>query len=120
MPGGYQLMLNGQPADQDLYTALSSVEVEESMDMPAAVQLNLPVNRSKNGDLTYISDGRFMPLIGLSVITTTGGGSGAAGAIGGARASTGFPGRLRPKRRSQINKQKRSDKDQERACFPDS
>ena len=40
MPGGYQLLLNGQPAETDLYTSIASLEVEESMDLPAAVQID--------------------------------------------------------------------------------
>ena len=41
MPSSYQLLLNGQPADPDLYTLIASLEVEESMDLPAAVQIDV-------------------------------------------------------------------------------
>jgi hypothetical protein len=83
MSGTYQLVLNGQPADQDLYTAITSLEVEESMDMPAAMQLNVPVARSSDGDLIYVSDARFAPLAPVAVVATPGAG-GASGAAGGA------------------------------------
>lgn len=83
MPGGYQLMLNGQPADQDLYTAITQIEVEESMDLPGAMQLTVPVVRSQGGDLNYVSDSRLMPLVNIAVVATPGG-SGTGGAVGGA------------------------------------
>src|SRR5262249_23687840 len=90
--GGYQLMLNGPPADQDLYTAITSLEVEESMDMPGAGQLSIPITRADDGDLNYVSDGPFGRLASLAVVTTATGGSGgaapaaASAALGGGNA----------------------------------
>jgi phage protein D len=81
----YQIMIGGQPADADLYTALTSVEVEENMDLPGAVQLNIPVNRSPSGDLTYVSDPRFEPLTNLAVVVTPA--SGTSGGLAGAASS---------------------------------
>ena len=92
MPSTYQIFLNGQPADADLYTALSSLEVEESMDLPGAVQLTLPVTCA-TGDLTYVSDSRFQPMANLAVVVTPAAGSAAGspaaalGAAASARAS---------------------------------
>jgi phage protein D len=83
MASSYQLLLGGQQADPDLYTLIVSVEVEESMDMPSAVQIVVPVARSSGGDLTYVSDPRFVPLASIAVVATAGG-SGASGAVGGA------------------------------------
>jgi phage protein D len=83
MPGTYQILLNGQPADASLYTLISSLEVEESLDMPGAVQLSLPIARTGEGDLAYVSDGRFAPLANLAVVATPGS-AGAGGVIGGA------------------------------------
>jgi phage protein D len=80
---GYKLLLNGQQADDRLYTLIASIVVEESMDMPAAVQITVPVSRSSAGDLTYVSDSRFAPLAPLAVVVTAGG-SGAQGVAGGA------------------------------------
>lgn len=81
----YQIMIGGQPADADLYTALTSLEVEENMDLPGAVQLNIPVNRSPSGDLTYVSDPRFEPLTNLAVVVTPG--PGTSGGLAGAASS---------------------------------
>ena len=61
MASSYQLLLGGQPADPDLYTLIVSIEVEESMDMPAAVQILVPVARSSGGDLAYVSDPARVP-----------------------------------------------------------
>jgi hypothetical protein len=83
MPNSYNLLLNSQPADSTLYTLIHSVTVEESMDMPAAVEITLPVSRATGGDITYISDGRFAPLAPLAVIASAGG-SGAQGVAAGA------------------------------------
>jgi phage protein D len=83
MASSWQLLLNGQQADATLYTLIGSVEVEESMDLPAAVQILLPVSRSSSGDLTYVSDPRFAPLAVVAVVATAGG-SGASSVAGGA------------------------------------
>lgn len=73
MASTYQLILNGTPADDALYTALTSVEVEENADLPGAIQLNLPVSRTANGDLQYVNDSGFQPLANLAVVATAGG-----------------------------------------------
>ena len=93
MPSTYQLLLNGQAADPDLYTAVASLEVEESLDLPGAMQLDLPVNVTDSGDLSYVSDPRLQPFASLAVVVQPatdsaisglgallGGGTGAAGA----------------------------------------
>ena len=83
MASSWQVLLNGQQAEQNLYTLIASVEVEESMDLPAALQILLPVSRSSDGDLTYVSDARFAPLASVAVVAMAGG-SGASGVAGGA------------------------------------
>jgi hypothetical protein len=85
MSSSYQILLDGQPADADLYTALTSLEVEENMDLPGAMQLNLPVNRSQSGDLTYVNESRFRPLANFAVVVTPGGDP--SGGLTGAAAS---------------------------------
>jgi len=82
MSSSYQLLFEGQPAEPDLYTEVTSVEVEENVDLPGAVQINLPVNRSEEGDLTFINESRFQPLANLAVVVTPSGdaSSGLAGA----------------------------------------
>jgi hypothetical protein len=83
MPSSYQLLLGGQQADSTLYTLIASVEVDESMDMPAAIQITVPVSRSSAGDLTLIADPRFAPLAPVAVVASAGG-SGAQGVAAGA------------------------------------
>jgi hypothetical protein len=83
MASSYKLLLNGQQADQTLYTLIASVVVEESMDMPAAIQITLPVSRASGGDLTYVSDSRFSPMAPVAVVASAGG-SGAQGVASGA------------------------------------
>jgi len=80
---GYRLMLGAQPADATLMRLLALTEVEESMDMPSAIQLTVPLSRSSSGDLTYASDPKFSPLAPVSVVASTKG-SGAQGVTTGA------------------------------------
>jgi phage protein D len=92
MASSYQLLLGGQQADPGLYTLIVSVEVEESMDMPAAVQIVVPVARTSGGDLTYVADPRFAPLASVAVVATAGGSAAsgvASGAVGAVAAATG-------------------------------
>src|SRR5271166_7155511 len=70
MPGSFQLLLNGQAADSKLYTLLTSIEVEESMDLPGALQLQVPVSVGADGDLGYVNDARFAPLANVAVVAT--------------------------------------------------
>jgi phage protein D len=73
MPSTFQLLLNGSPADDDLYAAISSLEVEENADLPDAIQLDLPVNRTEEGDLTFVGDDRFGPFANVAVLAQTNG-----------------------------------------------
>ena len=66
MASCYRLMLGAQPADATLMQLLALTEVEESMDMPSAIQLTVPLSRSSNSDLSYASDPRFSPLAPVS------------------------------------------------------
>jgi phage protein D len=66
----YRLIVDGQPADADLYTLLATLEVEENADLPGAIQFTLPVSRSDAGDLTPVSDARFKPFANLAVVAT--------------------------------------------------
>ncbi len=95
MASNYQLLLNGQAADADLYTAVNSLEVEESLDLPGAVQLNVPVNPTESGDLNYVSDSRLQPLVNLAVVVTPAAGSSAgspAASLGAAASALGVGG----------------------------
>ncbi len=81
MSSNYQIFFDNQPADAGFYTAIASLEVEENMDLPGAVQLNLPVSRTQDGDLTYVSDNRLRPMTNLAVVASASGSSGAIGAV---------------------------------------
>jgi hypothetical protein len=83
MGNSYKLILGGQQADSALYTLVTSVEVEEGMDIPAALQITLPVSRSDSGDLGYVSDFRFAPMATVAIVATAGG-TGAPGVATGA------------------------------------
>jgi len=65
-------MFNGTPADADLYAAISAIEVEEALDLPGAMRLTLPVSTTTDGDLTYVSDTRFGPLVNVAVVADPG------------------------------------------------
>jgi len=78
----YQILLNGQAVDAGFYTDLVSLEVEESLDLPGAVELHLPVVATDSGDLTYISDPGLQPFSSLSVVVNPPGGSGSGGLSG--------------------------------------
>src|SRR4051812_30731857 len=91
MPGSLLLLLNGQPADPDLYAA-ASVEVEENMDLPGAAQLTLPISRTEDGDLNYASDARLGPLAGLAVVVSPPDGGAGGSPIPGAGAVAGLLG----------------------------
>ena len=86
MGNSYKLTLAGQSADDQLYTLITSLEVEEGMDISAAMQIVLPLSRSDSGDINYVSDARFAPLSNIAVVVTAGG-SGASGVTTGAGAS---------------------------------
>jgi phage protein D len=83
MGNNYTLTFGGQPADDTVRQLLASTEVEESMDMPAAIQITLPVSRSNGGDLTFVADPRFAPQATVSLVAAAGG-SGVSGAAAGA------------------------------------
>lgn len=68
MASTYTLMLNGSPADDDLVTALSSLEVEENADLPGALLAKLAVSRTADGDLDFPSDSRLAPFANLAVV----------------------------------------------------
>ena len=82
MAATYQILLNGQAVDPGFYTDLVSLEVEESLDLPGAVELHLPVVANASGDLTYISDPGLQPFSSLAVVVNPPGGSGSGGLSG--------------------------------------
>jgi phage protein D len=75
MPGTYQLLFDGEPVDDDLHKAISSLEIEENLDLPDAIQLGLTVNRTRTGELNYPSDKRLRPFANVAVVATPKGGA---------------------------------------------
>jgi phage protein D len=75
MASAFRLLMNGTPADDAFYTQLTSLEVEENADLPGAIQLSLPVDRSDSGDLTFVADDRLKPFANLAVVATPEGGA---------------------------------------------
>lgn len=75
MANTFRLLMDGTAADADLYGQIASLEVEENADLPGAIQLNLPVDRSDAGDLTFVDDDRLKPFANLAVVATPDGGS---------------------------------------------
>jgi len=70
----YNLLIDGNPADDDLVNAISALEVEENAEMPGAIQFKLPVSATDGGELTYVADNRFRPFANLAVVATPEGG----------------------------------------------
>jgi hypothetical protein len=89
----YQIFFNGQAATSDFYNAIATLEVEENMDLPGAVQISLPVSRTQSGDLSYVSDSTLQPMVNVAVVVNPpkGGAAGAAapavGALTGVRSN---------------------------------
>jgi hypothetical protein len=65
-----QLAFNGVPVPQTFYSAIESLEVEESCDGPDLLVLRVPVNRTSAGDLQYVGDGTFEPYAGITMTAT--------------------------------------------------
>ena len=74
MASTYQLLLNGTPADDTFQAALKTLEVEENADLPGAIQLALSVDRSDQGDLTFVNDRGLQPFANLAVVVSPEGG----------------------------------------------
>ena len=71
----YNLLIDGTPADDDLVKAIATLEVEENVELPGAIQLKLPVSPTDSGDLTYVADSRFRPFANIAVVATPDSGS---------------------------------------------
>jgi len=70
MASTFQVLFDGTPADEGFYTTYASLEVEENADLPGAFQLQFPVSRTADGDLTGVADDRFKPLANMAVVAT--------------------------------------------------
>lgn len=68
MAGTYQLILAGAPVDDDFYTKLSALEVEENVDLPGAILFKLPVSATDDGDLTFVTSDQLKPFSTVAVV----------------------------------------------------
>jgi phage protein D len=75
MPAAFRLLFDGTPVGDDVYRAMSSLEVEENVDLPDAVQLKLAVSRSPAGELDLPADPRLRPFSNVAVVVTPEGGT---------------------------------------------
>lgn len=75
--GSYQLLFDGTAAGDDLIRAISSLQVEENLDLPDAIELEVSVSRSPAGELDFPSDTRLRPFANVSVVATPEGGAAA-------------------------------------------
>ena len=64
----FRVLLNNAAADEDFYTQITSLEVEDNIDLPAAFQLQLPVSRKPGGELTFVDDESFQPFASFAVV----------------------------------------------------
>jgi phage protein D len=68
MASTFRVLLNNVAADEDFYTQMTSLEVEDNIDLPAAFQLQLPVSRKPSGGLTFVDDDPFQPFASFAVV----------------------------------------------------
>lgn len=72
MPNTFQLYVDGAPVDAALTAKIAMLEVEENADMPGAIQVTLPVDRTEQGELSAVSESAFKPLANVAVTATAG------------------------------------------------
>lgn len=65
-----QLCVGGAPVPDEFYDAIGQMEIEESADRPGALLLQLPVNRTSDGDLEFVGDGTFEPMTNITFTVT--------------------------------------------------
>jgi hypothetical protein len=68
MPDLLRVLLNGTPAAPEFYTQLALLEIEETLGLPSAIQLRLPLGRTAAGDLDFINEGYFQPFASIAVV----------------------------------------------------
>jgi len=66
MASTFSIVIGGQTAD-DLDTKIVELSVEESVDMPGAFLITLPIAGSDSGDYDIVNDTRLAPLSNISV-----------------------------------------------------
>jgi hypothetical protein len=69
MSGKFDIYVAGAPAT-DLSTTISTLEVEENLDLPGAFEMTLPVKRGTDSDLDTVNDPRLAPFSNIAVVAT--------------------------------------------------
>src|SRR4029078_7368739 len=54
-------------------TQMTTLEVEENVDLPGAFELQLPVSRTTDSDLSFLTDAQFQPYANVAVTVTADG-----------------------------------------------
>lgn len=73
MASSYQILVGGSAVDASVYSALTSLEVEEHAELPGAIELTIPIASDGNGDLTFVNDATFQPFANLAIVVTADG-----------------------------------------------
>ena len=68
--GTYQIFFDGTAAEDSLYEKVAGVEVEENVDLPAALQITFAVASDSGGDLTFVNDARIGPLKNVAIVVS--------------------------------------------------
>jgi len=73
MSSSMQLLVDNQPVSDDLFSRIDTIEVEENVDMPGAIELQIAVGRSTDGDLDPVNDPALQPFANVAVVVTADG-----------------------------------------------
>ena len=79
----YQVLLDGQAADQAFYGDVVSLTVEENTGIPNLLHLRLALTKQDDGSWNYLDDDRLALFATIGVRVGFRGGQGLAGALGG-------------------------------------
>lgn len=72
MESRFRILVDGAPLEASVYDAIASVEVEESVELPGAVRLSLPVDATDDDDLTFVGEAMFKPYAKIAVVVEAG------------------------------------------------
>lgn len=63
----YTLQINNAPADPDLLSAITLIEVEDDAALASAFRITLPIGLTDEGDWTQVAEEKFKPLTSVSI-----------------------------------------------------
>ncbi|MDC0744830.1 phage late control D family protein [Polyangium mundeleinium] len=71
MANALQILTDGVEAgDDSLCKSFGSIEIEESVDLPGAIEISLPLDGTPAGELTRLTDPSIQPYANLSLVAT--------------------------------------------------